>query len=108
MENETTETKQIKQTKSIKGFSIDMQKIIDLGYVPEDLDDYLNEITLEINWDNDPLKILVTDESEEYNEFTISIGQLNQSVYHVTKSSARAEAMHLIAASTKGDQEKEQ
>ncbi len=104
------ETKVETEVKVIDGFSVDVQKVIDLGYVPDDIDDFLDKVTFQINYDNDPLKVLVVDRTNPEigdMEFVISLGQLNQSIFHITKSSAKSELLALMAASSRDDKETE-
>ncbi len=92
---ETEETEELKImnqiTKVITGFDLDIQKAINADYAlddPESIDNYLTEVTFEIGYNDDPLKVLVV--SGEL-EVVITLGQLNRSQYHITKSSAKEE-----------------
>ncbi len=99
-EQEQEEVIGIDPIKPIKGYSLDIQKAIDNNYnveTTDELDEYLTEVTIEINYDDDPMKILITDDITEIegipgpHEYVISLGQLNRSLYHLTKSSAKEE-----------------
>lgn len=92
----------MEKEKFIEGYAVNQQKVVDSQSGCEDTDLFLEKVSFSMCYDGDPLKVLVVDGDKQY---TIPLGQLNSTIFHISKATAKIEIMTLWGSTEVGPHE---